>query len=68
LPPAETDGGEALYERSSFERGNHLGRGRPKGSRNKQSAKQFLDQYGVAFLRKAGALAPKEWCRFYAAF
>jgi hypothetical protein len=38
-----------------FEPGNHFGRGRPKGSRNKKSllAKELLDEHGEAILRRA---------------
>lgn len=42
-----------------FEPGNHLGRGRPKGSRNKRSwlAKELLEQHSEAIMRKALVLA-----------
>lgn len=42
-----------------FEPGNHFGRGRPKGSRNKRSllAKQLLDEHGEAIVRKALVIA-----------
>jgi len=42
-----------------FEPGNKLGCGRPRGSRNKRSARaqQLLDQYGEAIVQKALALA-----------
>jgi hypothetical protein len=42
-----------------FEPGNHFGRGRPKGSRNKRSqlAKQLLDEHGEAIVRKSLVMA-----------
>jgi hypothetical protein len=42
-----------------FEPGNHFGRGRPKGSRNKRSqlAKQLLDEHGEAIVRKSLVIA-----------
>jgi hypothetical protein len=42
-----------------FEPGNHLGRGRPRGSRNKRSllAKQLLDQHSEAIIHKALIMA-----------
>jgi hypothetical protein len=42
-----------------FERGNHLGRGRPKGSRNKRSslAKQLLDEHSEAIVHKCLVMA-----------
>ena len=44
-----------------FEPGNKLGRGRPRGSRNKRSARiqQLLEQYGEAIMQKALAEAIK---------
>lgn len=42
-----------------FEPGNQLGRGRPRGSRNKRSliAKQLLDQHSEAIIHKALIMA-----------
>jgi hypothetical protein len=42
-----------------FEPGNQLGRGRPKGSRNKRSliAKQLLDEHSAPIMHKALVLA-----------
>lgn len=44
-----------------FEPGNKFSRGRPRGSRNKRSARgqQLLDQYGEAIMQKALAEAIK---------
>jgi hypothetical protein len=44
-----------------FEPGNKLGRGRPRGSRNKRSAciQQLLEQYGETIMQKALAEAIK---------
>ena len=44
-----------------FEPGNKFSRGRPRGSRNKRSARgqQLLDQYGEAIMQKAMAEAIK---------
>jgi len=42
-----------------FQPGNHFGRGRPKGSRNKRSsfAKQLLDSYSQPVIQKSLAMA-----------
>jgi hypothetical protein len=42
-----------------FEPGNHCGRGRPKGSRNKQtqSVKQIAEKYDLAIFQKSLSMA-----------